>query len=173
MITPYGKHYASLYRGSLYGKGAIKFAVMGYVIASQAPLGKEKDSPLYVELNPAMIADIFGESEKDILEAIGFLCAPDVSSRSKEEQGRRLVQEGQFTYRVVNGRFYRDLADEERRAESARIYTKRYRARQMLKARHVPSPGEREYIAAFDRGATEEELEKILEKWLPTVEPKP
>lgn len=166
MITPYGKHYASLYRGSLYGKGAIKFAVMGYVIANQTPLGKEKDSPMYVELNPVMLADVFGEKEEAIREAIGFLCSPDVESNRKEEDGRRLVREGQFKYRVVNGRHYRDLADEERRAEAARVYTKRYRARQMLKARHVPGAGEREYIAAFDRGASEEELAAILEKWI-------
>ena len=31
----YGKHFASMYEGSLYGSGAVVFAVWGYVIACQ------------------------------------------------------------------------------------------------------------------------------------------
>lgn len=167
MITPYGKHYARLYRGSLYGAGAIKFAVMGYVIANQQPKDRDPESPMLVELNPKMLAGILGEKEEDVVAAVKFLCDADAQSHTKNEEGKRLVEEGPFTYRVVNGRYYRGLADEERLAENARKYTKRWRARQMLKARHVAGAGEREYIAAFDRGAGEEELEAILEKWLP------
>lgn len=65
-----------------------------------------------------------------------------------------------------NGRYYRDLAEEERRKERQCRYTARWRARQMLKGHGVPLGGEREYLAAFDRGATELELEAILDKWL-------
>lgn len=167
MITPYGKHYARLYAGSLYGAGAIKFAVMGYVIANQQPRDREPESAMMVELNPRMLAGILGEKEEDVVAAVRFLCEPDAQSHTKGEEGRRLVEEGQWTYRVVNGRYYRGLADEERKAERARKYTKKWRVRQMLKARQVPGAGEREYVAAFGSGAGEEELEAILAKWLP------
>src|ERR1700742_1263807 len=33
-VSFYGKHYAGMYEGSMVGKGAIAFALMGYVIAN-------------------------------------------------------------------------------------------------------------------------------------------
>ena len=33
----FGKHFASMYEGSLVGSGPVVFAVMGYVIANQKP----------------------------------------------------------------------------------------------------------------------------------------
>jgi hypothetical protein len=167
MITPYGKLYDRLYSGSMVGKGCVLFALMPYVISKQYPASREHDAPMLVELNANLLALIFGATEEEVVRAIEFLCSPDPKSRSKAEEGKRLVREGEYLYRVVNGRYYRELADEERLAENARKYTKKWRARQMLKARHVPGAGEREYIAAFDRGASEEELEAILAKWLP------
>ena len=167
MITPYGKLYERLYTGSMVGKGCVLFALMPYVISKQYPASREVGAPMLVELNADLLALIFGASVGEVTKAIEFLCSPDPKSRSKEEEGKRLVREGQYLYRVVNGRYYRDLADEERRAENARRYTKKWRARQMLKSRHVPGAGEREYIAAFDRGASEEELATILARWLP------
>lgn len=105
----FGKFFASAFTGSLFGAGPTVFAVWGYVIANA------RDSQ--VELNPQLLASILGTTQDDVATAIGKLCAPDPNSRSKEEDGRRLIKEGQFAYRVVNHAAYRDIRnDEERRA---------------------------------------------------------
>lgn len=113
----YGKHFASMYEGSMVGAGAVVFAVMGYIIANAVP---DRTVGTQVELNPKLIAFILGEKQSDVEKAIEFLCAPDLSSRTKSEQGRRLIRLGQFSYRVVNGEKYRAMRDEEKRREQNR-----------------------------------------------------
>ena len=105
----YGKHFASMYTGSMFGAGAIVFAVWGYVI------GNTVESQ--VELNPKLLAAILGESEEGVTTAIATLCAPDKASRNKGTDGRRLVREGEFAYRVVNHANYRRVRDESDRRE--------------------------------------------------------
>ena len=122
----YGKHFASMYSGSMVGAGAVVFAVMGYVIANGKP---DRAVGMQVELNPKLLAFILGESEKEVEKAIDFLCKPDPNSRTKDEDGRRLIQLGQFCYRVVNGAQYRAIRDEERRRETDRESKRRQRAK--------------------------------------------
>lgn len=120
----YGKHFASMYEGSMVGAGAVVFAVMGYIIANAVP---DREVGTQVELNPKLLAFILGEKQSEVEKAIEFLCAPDKNSRSKEEQGRRLVRIGQFSYRVVNGAKYRAMRDEEKRREQNREAKRRER----------------------------------------------
>lgn len=120
----YGKHFASMYEGSMVGAGAVVFAVMGYIIANAVP---DRTVGTQVELNPKLIAFILGEKQSEIEKAIEFLCAPDANSRTKVEQGRRLVRLGQFSYRVVNGEKYRAMRDEEKRREQNREAKRRER----------------------------------------------
>lgn len=120
----YGKHFASMYEGSMVGAGAVVFAVMGYIIANAVP---DRTVGTQVELNPKLLAFILGEKEADVAKAIEFLCTPDGNSRTKEEQGRRLVRLGQFSYRVVNGAKYRAMRDEEKRREQNREAKRRER----------------------------------------------
>lgn len=122
----FGKHFASMYSGSMVGAGAVPFAVMGYVIANGKP---DRTVGMQVELNPKLLAFIIGEPEEAVEKAIDFLCSPDPKSRSKEEDGRRLVKLGEFCYRVVNGAKYREIRDEERRRETDRNSKRRQRAR--------------------------------------------
>jgi hypothetical protein len=105
----YGKHFESMYTGSMIGKGAEVFAVWGYVIAN-----RRKD---LVELNPTLLAFLLGEPESEILEAINRLCSPDPKSRTKTEGGRRLIKEGEYVYRVVNATRYDEEASEYERRE--------------------------------------------------------
>ena len=118
----YGKHFASMYSGSLFGKPATVFAVWGYVIAHMRP--SRKDQQCYVELNPALLAATFDTTPEEIDAAIQTLEAPDPASRTKEAEGRRLVlleeerTPGPMQFMVVNGSKYRALRDEEER----RIY---------------------------------------------------
>jgi len=121
----YGKLYSSMYSGSMVGKGSMAFAVMGYVIANMRP---DKEVGCQVELNPIVLATILGEPEARVQQAIEFLCAPDVSSRSEEQEGRRLVKLGPYDYLVVNGMKYRQMRDEEERREKNRTQMATYRS---------------------------------------------
>ena len=117
----YGKHYESMYEGSMYGAGVAVFAVWGYVI-SHAREG-------VLELNPKRLADTLGGSVEEIVEAIKKLDAPDMESRHKECGGRRLVKEGEFQYRVPSWRYYQELKNAEDLRRYNREAKRRSRAR--------------------------------------------
>jgi hypothetical protein len=122
----YGKHFASMYEGSMVGAGAVAFAVLGYIIAKSEP---DRIVGTQVELNPKLLALILGESEQAIRAVIEKFCSPDPSSRSTEEQGRKLVKVGTFSYKVVNGAKYRAIRDEEERRRQNREAQARYRTK--------------------------------------------
>lgn len=123
----YGKLFSSLYTGSMIGTGAVPFALMPYIIATARP---DKNLGGYVELNPVLLAAIFGVTEADIQRGIDFLCKPDPKSRTPDEDGRRLVKLGPFDYRVVNYAKYRAIRDEEERREQNRVAQEKFRKKQ-------------------------------------------
>lgn len=106
------------------GSGAVVFAVWGYVIAKMEP---DIEVGAQVRLNPKLLETIIGEPEAEIQQAIKFLCAPDKQSTTKAEEGRRLVQIGEFDYRVVNGAKYRAIRDQEKRRAQNREAQARFR----------------------------------------------
>lgn len=110
----FGRIFEAMYEGSMVGAGPHVFAVWPYVIAHMR--GHAEYGAL-VELNPKLLGFILGAKEGDVAEAIDYLCAPDNGSRTKAEEGRRLVKLGQFLYRVVNGAGYLAI----RRAEDKRF----------------------------------------------------
>lgn len=109
----YGKFFASTYTGSMVGAGTDVFAVWGYVIANTQE-GQ-------VELNPKFLSAILGTTEEKVLQAIEYLSSPDPNSRTKLEDGKRLIREGQFAYRVPTFFSYRAIRNEEERREYNRI----------------------------------------------------
>jgi hypothetical protein len=121
----FGKHFASTYTGSMYGAGLHVFSVWGYIIANTIN-GQ-------IELNPKALASVLGADEGDIAAALEYLCAPDPNSRSQEEEGRRLVREGAFAYRVVNHRTYRGIRHEDDR----RAYNRQKMAEHRAKKRSI------------------------------------
>lgn len=96
-----------MYSGSMVGAGAMAFALMPYCIANARP-----DENCAVDLNPQVLAAVFGESKENVQSAINYLCSPDPLSRSQELDGRRLIHvgPGPFRYKVVNLQKYRDDA---------------------------------------------------------------
>jgi hypothetical protein len=120
----YGKIFASMYDGSLFGSGAVVFAAMGYVIATQEP---DRDVGSQVRLNPQLLAAVLGEKVEAVEEAIAVLCAPDPKSTTAAEGGRRLMKIGTFDYKVVNGPKYRAIRDEESRREQNRKAQEKFR----------------------------------------------
>lgn len=120
----YGKYFASTFTGSMMASGPEVFAVWGYVIAHSVKS--------QVELNPRFLAAVIGSSTEKMREAIDKLCATDAESRSKDEDGRRLVREGEYQYRVVNHVKYRNIRDEDGRREYNRDKKREERARKAV-----------------------------------------
>lgn len=117
----FGKFFASTFTGSMMASGADIFAVWAYVIANA--YGSR------VELNPRLLAAIIGATPERMSVAIDALCATDPDSRSKDNEGRRLVKEGEYQYLVVNHEKYRRIRNEEDRKEYNRDAKRRERAR--------------------------------------------
>jgi len=120
----YGKHHASMYEGSMVGKGACVFALMGYVISHQQP---DKEYGGVVSLNVKLLAATFGESEESVQSALDVLCKPDADSRTPDKEGRRLIKIGQFEYQVVNYVKYFRIRDEEDKKAANRDRQARHR----------------------------------------------
>lgn len=159
-LIMYGKHFASLYRGSMYGAGAITFAVWGYVIGNMKP---DRVHGFVVEMNPRELSNVIGEERSAIEGAIQKLCDPDPGSRNKEKEGRRLVKVAEYSYQVVSGVHYAEMRDEEARRAYNRERMGRYRAKRLINQQ--PLEGEQEYLRAVEAGATQEELEAIEAKY--------
>jgi len=116
----YGKFFASTFTGSMFGAGANVFAVWGYTIANTVEGA--------VELNPSLLAAVLGMTPAEVDVAIEHLCRADIKSRSKDENGSRLVHEGGFQYHVVNHAHYRALRNEEDRRAYNREAKRKERA---------------------------------------------
>lgn len=117
----YGKFFSSTFTGSMYGAGPAVFAVWGYVIANTI------DSN--VELNSKMLSATLGCTEEEVRNAIAYLCQPDPHSRNKDQDGRRLVKEGEYQYRVVTHAYYRHMKNEDEKREYNRIKKQESRAK--------------------------------------------
>lgn len=132
------------------GAGPVVFAVWGYVIA------KAVDSQ--VELNPRLLAVLIGTDEQSVREAIDYLCREDPESRSKENDGRRLVRLGQFSYSVTTHAAYRAIRHEDDRRE----YNRKKQAEYRQKKKDVP-PCTTVYHGVPESAHTEAEAEAEAE----------
>jgi hypothetical protein len=81
----------------------------------------------YVEGAPSALARMFNVTPEQLADAFRVLTSPDPESRSEAEDGRRLIQEGNHRWRVVNYLYYRRLQSEEQRREKTRERTRRWR----------------------------------------------
>lgn len=152
-VGGYGRVFEAMYNGSMYGAGVTVFAVWPYVISHMR--GHPEHGAL-VELNPVPLVDTFGKCRvEDIEKAIKFLCAPDPNSRSKAEEGRRLVKMGQFLYRVVNGAEYMKIRKDEANRAKHQAAQDRYRKKRKVRGAGTTA-AERAHEAAEGRGDFEE-----------------
>ena len=117
----YGKHFESMYEGSLVGSTTDVFAIWGYVIA------KTRNS--YILLNPKLLAPIFSMTEEEVSRTIEKLCEPDPDTTTENDDGRRLVHDHGFVYYVSNWEYYKNLKD----AEMKREYDRERQAKLRLK----------------------------------------
>lgn len=143
----YGKHFESMYEGSMYGAGIAVFAVWGYVIAH---VRKSR-----VELNPVKLAHTLGGEVSDIESAITVLTEPDPKSRHKTHEGRRLIREGEFQYFVPSWETYQAIRNADDRREYNRQKQAEYRAKKRskkTKAKIAWGAGESAYVKALENG---------------------
>lgn len=116
----FGKFFASTFTGSMVGSGLNVFAVWGYVIANTRQDGT-------VEINPPIVAAVLGCAVGEVTAALDVLTSPDPDSRSKKEEGRRLIQQAAFLYSVPTYADYRAIRDDDGRKEYMRQYMQGYR----------------------------------------------
>lgn len=144
----YGKHFSSMYEGSMYGAGLNVFAVWGYVISNM--------HNGVIELNPVKLAHTLGGQVEDIQKAIEYLGSPDPSSRNKDDEGRRIIKQGQFQYYVSSWKYYRDIRNEIDRREYNRLAQARHRLKSKLTKK-----GKELFDEAVKAGAGPAELDEI------------
>jgi len=118
----YGKIFESLFTGSMVGTGPVLFSVWTYCIANSKPPG-------YVELNPVIVAAILGCDVTDIEGAIETLCQPDPRSRTPDEEGRKLIEKGNFLYWMPTWDKYNNIRQEEERRRQNREAQARFRSK--------------------------------------------
>ncbi len=120
-------------------------AVWSYVITF---MREDKTVGVQVELRPDLLAFYIGEKQEDVEKAIAFHCKPDPDSTCQEEEGRRLVSVGKFSYRVVSGPEYIKIRNEADLREYRRIAKRKERSKKKGKT----LPGENLAVAADKRG---------------------
>lgn len=94
-MANYGKLFGSAFNGSLAGAGPTVIATWAYILATAGPSDE-------IDINPRLVAAVLGCSEEDVVAALKFLASPDPNSRSREHEGRRLLQTGVWRWKIVN-----------------------------------------------------------------------
>lgn len=147
----FGKFFASTFTGSMVGSGLNVFAVWGYVIANTRQDGT-------VEINPPIVAAVLGCNVGEVTAALDVLTSPDPDSRSKKEEGRRLIQQAAFLYSVPTYADYRAIRDDDGRKEYMRQYMQGYRDKK--KAVNVNVNSSKQRLAKAEAEADTSKKEK-------------
>lgn len=116
----------------MFGSGPESFAVWTYTLSNT-------NGDHRVELNPQVLAAAIGMDMKAVEEIIQKFCSPDPRSRSKKNEGRKLLHEGGFIYFVVNHEDYLKMQNEESRREYWRTaqQASRERRKQEVNMNHL------------------------------------
>lgn len=130
----YAKVFSSIYDGSLRGnwKALVTF--------QQLLVLKDRDG--VVDMTPHSISHRTGIPLRIILEGLGVLEAPDPDSRSKAEDGRRIVRldpAREWGWRIVNAERYRNEGRVTEARERTRERVRRHRAKRRGARELAPS----------------------------------
>ena len=126
----YGKFHSSTFTGSMRGSGPVVFAVWAYVVSNT-------NQHSVIEINPDVVAFLLGCTPAEVEQAIETLCAPDPKSRCKDNDGRRLLKEGEFQYFVPTHKHYREMKTTEEKREYNRVKKQEERQRKSNVERDV------------------------------------
>lgn len=131
----YAKLFASIYQGTLRGN------THGLVVFTN--LLAHADQEGWVDIHPRAIAEEVGLSIDEVKKAIEELEAPDLESRSPEEDGRRIVKmdvHRAWGWKIVNYGKYRSIRSEEDRREQNRLAQQRFREKNSKKDKQESAP---------------------------------
>jgi hypothetical protein len=118
----YGKIFAQMYDGSLYGQWQALVTFQQLIVLSD-PVG-------VVDMTPQAIAARTSIPLEIIRQGIADLEEPDPNSRTPDEDGRRIIRLSDhrtWGWRIVNHGHYRKLRSQEERREYMREYQRRRR----------------------------------------------
>jgi hypothetical protein len=164
----FGAFYACAYHRSLQGKGAVAFAVWGYVISHAYPMvnpdGEGKIGA--VHLNSGEVAYLIGCGKLEVDAAIELFCAPDPDSNSKQKEGRKLVKIKQFLYEVVNLMEYRNRKSNSPEAKANREKQERFRGKQEAVAAECSSAWHVAHGICLPEAWQNESTLRVLRIWL-------
>jgi hypothetical protein len=104
-----------------------------------------------VEINVELAAFQIGDSVERIQEALNYLLAPDPKSRSQEDDGRRMIRVGEYLYRLVNWKTYRDGTDYEARRAYWSDRQKAHRAAKKESGGDAPPVVDKPPVAKFKK----------------------
>lgn len=118
----YAKLFTSIYQGTLRGNSH------GLLVFTN--LLAHCDKTGVCDMHPKAIAEEVGLSVGQVRVALDELEAPDIESRSPEEDGRRIIRldaHRAWGWQVVNYLKYRSIRDEDDRREQNRLSQERWR----------------------------------------------
>lgn len=122
-----------MFQRSMQGKGPLQFAVWTYICAHAYPAFQDGKEIGLVEINPAVIAFLIGEcTAEDVQGVINIFCQPDPKSNIQDEQGRKLIHQRGFEYRVVTFLEYRNRASNSPQAIANRKRVAACRAKKKM-----------------------------------------
>jgi hypothetical protein len=128
----YGKTFTTLWEGSMVGQADPQLVFIF--------LFCHCDRSGFVEAHPAIVSAKTGLPMARVKAALAFLEEPDPDSRSKAEDGRRIIpieDDHVSGWKVVNYEYYRGL----RRAEDRREYHRQYwHTRKLNHTQHSSTP---------------------------------
>jgi len=111
-----------MYYGSMLGKSAQQQVFVCLLAHCDRDGNGEMPVPL--------IATLTGLDHDTVSGTLAELSSPDPASRSKDEEGRRILLHGNgFGYTVVNYETYRSMRDEEARREQTKHAVRRHRVK--------------------------------------------
>ena len=124
----------------------------------------KKDADHVVRGSAFNIAQWAKKTEKETLDALKILQAPDSRRIEKQAYDGRRVEKVAGGWLILNGQYYQDLMRSINRKAYKAAKQKEYR--QKSKASNYAA-GEAEYVVAEKKGATQEQLDTIQTRRLP------
>lgn len=123
----YGKLFESIYDGTLVEDWRALITFQQMIILC--------DSDGILDMTVGAISRRTGIPQEHIKHGVTVLEAPDVQSRTPDEEGKRIVRiddHRAWGWRIVNHKYYRDLRTKEDRREYMRNYMREKRSKQKL-----------------------------------------
>lgn len=136
MNNTFGKIFPEMFTGSMMGAGSSVFALWAYILANKNQFGE-------LEININLVSVQLGDTKENVQNALNYLLQPDPESRTKTDDGRRLIHKGAYLYFVVNSEKYRSVNDVNKRQQYLREKKRESRLRAKISTSKVLTKNEK------------------------------